>query len=60
MDSHADSCVAGGNCVVLEYTGRSAEVEAYYTPDSPSKQILIARGNVIQLSNYGDYVCTIH
>jgi hypothetical protein len=29
MDSHADTCVAGSNCVVLEYTGRSAEVEAY-------------------------------
>ncbi|KAI2509778.1 hypothetical protein MHU86_4631 [Fragilaria crotonensis] len=41
MDSHADTCVAGSNCVVLEYTGRSAEVEAY-SPDYPSKQIPIA------------------
>ena len=41
MDSHADTCVAGGNCVVLEYTGRSAEVEAY-SPDYPSKRIPIA------------------
>lgn len=29
MDSHADTCVAGANCVVLELTGRTAEVEAY-------------------------------
>jgi len=41
MDSHADTCVAGNNCIVLEYTGRSAEVEAY-SPDYPSKQIPIA------------------
>ena len=41
MDSHADTCVAGSNCVVLEYTGRTAEVEAY-SPDYPSKKIPIA------------------
>lgn len=41
MDSHADTCVAGSNCVVLEYTGRMAEVEAY-SPDYPSKQVPIA------------------
>ena len=41
MDSHADTCVAGNNCIVLEYTGRTAEVEAY-SPDYPSKKIPIA------------------
>ena len=41
IDLYADTCVAGSNCVVLEYTGRSAEVEAY-TPNFPSKQIPIA------------------
>ena len=41
MDSHADTCVAGANCVVLELTGRTAEVEAY-SPDYPSKKIPIA------------------
>ena len=41
MDSHADTCVAGSNCVVLEYTGRYATVEAY-SPDYPSKRIPIA------------------
>ena len=41
MDSHADTCVAGVNCVVLEYTRRMAEVEAY-SPDYPSKKIPIA------------------
>ena len=41
MDSHADTCVAGGNCVVLEYTGRSASVKAY-SPGYPSKTIPIA------------------
>ena len=41
MDSHADTCVAGSNCTVLEYTGRSATVEAY-SPDYPSKEIPIA------------------
>ena len=40
MDSHADTCVAGSNCVVLEFTGRYAEVEAYLL-DYPSKQIPI-------------------
>ena len=41
MDSHADTCVAGSNCVVLEYTGRRADVEAY-SPDYPSKSVPIA------------------
>ena len=41
MDSHADTCVAGSNCVILEYTGRTAEVEAY-SPDYPSKKVPIA------------------
>ncbi len=41
MYYHADTCVAGGNCIVLEYTGRNAMVEAY-SPDYPSKTILIA------------------
>jgi hypothetical protein len=41
MDSHADTCVAGSNCVILEYTGRTAEVEPY-SPDYPSKQVPIA------------------
>jgi hypothetical protein len=41
MDSHADTCVAGSYCVVLEYTGRVAAVEAY-SPDYPSKQVPIA------------------
>ncbi|KAI2502129.1 hypothetical protein MHU86_12359 [Fragilaria crotonensis] len=41
MDSHADTCVAGSNCVILEYTGSTAEVEAY-SPDYPSKQGPIA------------------
>ncbi|KAI2492418.1 hypothetical protein MHU86_22127 [Fragilaria crotonensis] len=41
MDSHADTCVAGGNCVVLEYSGRNATVEAY-SPDYPSKTVPIA------------------
>jgi hypothetical protein len=41
MDSHADTCVAGSNRVVLEFTGQTAEVEAY-SPDYPSKQIPIA------------------
>ena len=41
MDSHADTCVAGDNCVALEYTGRYATVEAYL-PDYPSKRIPIA------------------
>ena len=38
MDSHADTCVAGSNCIVLEFTGRHATVEAY-SPDYPSKQV---------------------
>ena len=41
MDSHADTCVAGNNCTVLEYTGRNATVEAY-SPDYPSKEVPIA------------------
>jgi hypothetical protein len=41
MDSHADTCVAGDNCVVLKYNGRYATIEAYL-PDYPSKRIPIA------------------
>ncbi len=41
MDSHADTCVAGSNCTVLEFTGRTANVEAY-SLQYPSKEIPIA------------------
>jgi hypothetical protein len=41
MDSHADTFVAGSNCIIIEYTGQTAEVEAY-SPDYPSKQVPIA------------------
>ena len=41
MDSHADTCVAGSNCTMLELTGRTADVEAY-SPEYPSKKIPIA------------------
>ena len=41
MDPHANTCVAESNCIVLEYTGRSADLVAY-SPDYPSKQIPIA------------------
>ena len=41
MDSHADTCVAGSNCTMLELTERTANVEAY-SPEYPSKKIPIA------------------
>jgi hypothetical protein len=41
MDSHADTCVAGSNRAVLEFTGRTTDVEAY-SPDYTSKTTPIA------------------
>ena len=35
MDSHADTVVAGANCIILNYTGKECDVSAYqddYTP----------------------------
>ena len=40
MDSHADTCVPGSNCIILEYSGQMAGVKAY-SPDYPSKQVTI-------------------
>jgi hypothetical protein len=41
MDSHADTCIAVADCVVLEYTGQNASAESYL-PDYPLKTIPIA------------------
>ncbi len=37
MDSHADTCAAGTNCVVIEYTGRTAEIESI-RPTTPQRR----------------------
>jgi hypothetical protein len=29
VDNHADTCVAGSNCVILEYTGKECDVSPY-------------------------------
>lgn len=33
-DSHADTCVAGANCLLIEHTGRSVNVQGF-SPDLP-------------------------
>lgn len=32
LDSHADTCIAGPNCIVLEYTDQVVNVSAYSEP----------------------------
>ena len=35
LDSHADTIVAGANCIILQYTGKECSVQPYsdaYTP----------------------------
>ncbi len=38
LDSHADTCCAGSNCVVLEYTSKCCSVVGF-NRDSPSDQL---------------------
>ena len=53
MDSHADTCVAGSICVVLEHTGRKADVEAYSLARLPLETNPNRNGgNGIRLSYY--------
>jgi hypothetical protein len=39
LDSHADTCCAGSNCVVLEYSSKSCNVIGF-NRDNPSDQLL--------------------
>ena len=41
LDSHADTTVAGANCVVLSYTGRECDVTPYDSSYEPAKGIPI-------------------
>ena len=42
LDSHADTIVAGSNCVVLEYTGQECDVSPYNDEYRPVKGVPIA------------------
>ena len=41
LDSHADTTVAGSNCVLLAYTGRECDVTPYDSCYEPAKGIPI-------------------
>ena len=41
LDSHADTIVAGANCVVLSYTGRECDVTPYDSTYAPAKGVPI-------------------
>ena len=43
LDSHADTCVAGSNCVVLEYTGQKVKVSPFTEEYKPIEGVPIAR-----------------
>ena len=42
MDSHADTCCAGGNCVVLEFTNSVVDVHPYHKDLGMMKSVPIA------------------
>ena len=44
LDTHADTIVAGKNCVVLHYTGKVCDVEPYHDDYDSMKNIAIATG----------------
>jgi hypothetical protein len=39
LDSHADTCCAGANCVVIEYTGKVCNVVGF-NHDSPNDELI--------------------
>ena len=43
MDSHADTIVAGKNCVVLNYTGKECDVSAFSDNCGTIENVLLAR-----------------
>ena len=43
IDSHADTCVAGKNCLVMRYTERVCDVMPYSDAYEPKKAVPIAR-----------------
>ena len=43
LDSHADTIVAGGNCVLLNYTDRACTVHAYDESYKPQNDVPIVR-----------------
>ena len=41
MDSHADTCVAGSNCVILHFTGQECDVSPYHSGYDDMKNVPI-------------------
>ena len=44
LDSHADTTVAGKNCVILRYTDRRCDVAPFSDKYTPTKDVLIVSG----------------
>ena len=52
MDSHADTIVAGRNCVVLNYTGKECDVEMFSDSHDAIKNVPLAQvGTACQSAN---------
>ena len=43
LDSHADTIVAGSNCVVMHYTGRECDVSPYTEEYKPIQDVPIVQ-----------------
>jgi len=61
MDSHADTCVAGRNCVVLHYTERACDVMPYSEHYEPVKAVPIATVATGYTASTGlNYILVVH
>ena len=62
LDSHADTCVAGGNTLLVSHNDQKVTVNAYSDELSPSKNILSATvATLYEDAQTGDsYILIIH
>ena len=60
LDSHADTCCAGANCRIIEYTNRSCEVTAFSQHyDKLSNVPIVKAGTAYDAPNGETYILVL-
>lgn len=59
LDSHADTIVAGKNCVVLKYTAKTCEVSPYSDDYEPVKNVPVVQAAPVYTTSTGNHYILI-
>ena len=61
LDSHADTNIAGGNCLIMSYTGRLCDVSAYSDEYPPKKGVpIVSAATGYTAADGANYILIVH